>query len=400
MKLLVKDRLSFDRLVDTLYSPEQSIVLRYKNAFEYEATSGEDEKYKDWLLKTSIQEGARIFHLINYQGVSIHILDETSLMHTRTLKSIDGCISIANCKIRGYDRIVFESGGNTGAAFTQYGQKAGLETFFLCPEENLALLSSRVFEPDKSHLISVEKREIVKKAAHMFAEINGFRRIPEISWRLDASIFRGLFILEYMMRNIKFDWVVQSISAAFGPIGIYRVLKNFTNEINGVPKFLGVQQEANCPMYKAWKANKETVDSVDSVSKGQLLTKVMYDVTPQTYGTYQDLYKLLHETGGELTTLNHSEFNGLLAGKFIGNDILERFQENGVDITLKNGEIVEKTGLMALFGAMKAIDKGTISKGSSVLCCLTSGMREADGKAEPEYNITDLEMAKEYLLSV
>lgn len=400
MKLLVKDRPSFDRSIDACFMPEQSIVLRYKNAFDYGMTPEEEVKYKDWLQKTSIREGSRIFHLINYQGVSIYILDETSMMHTRTLKSIDGCFSIANCKLRGYERIVFESGGNTGAAFTQYGQRAGLETFFLCPEENLSLLNSRTFESDKSHLISVEKREMVKKAAHMFAEMDGFRRIPETSWRLDASMFRGLFILEHMMRRIKFDWVIQSISAAFGPIGIYRVFKNFINEIGGLPKFLGVQQEANCPMYKAWKSNKETVEPVDSVSAGQLLTKVMYDVTPQTYGTYQDLYTLLNETKGELTTLNHDEFNSFLPGRIAGKNILELFCDNGVDITLKDGEIVEKTGLMALFGAMKAINTGIVSKGSSVLCCLTSGMSEADGKAMPEYNITDLEMTKDYLLSV
>ena len=56
------------------------------------------------------------------------------------LKSTDGCITIAKCKSKGYERIVFESGANTGTALTEYGVHAGLETYFFLPEENLLLL--------------------------------------------------------------------------------------------------------------------------------------------------------------------------------------------------------------------------------------------------------------------
>ena len=47
-------------------------------------------------------------------------------------------------------------------------------------------------------------------------------------------------------------------------------------------------------------------------------------------------------------------------------------------------------GLIALAGTMMAIDEGKISEGSKVLCALTSGISEADGKAEPEMRITTL----------
>jgi hypothetical protein len=60
-------------------------------------------------------------------------------------------------------------------------------------------------------------------------------------------------------------------------------------------------------------------------------------------------------------------------------------------ITLAGGEVVEKTGLMALAGAVKEIDAGTISPGERVLCCLTSGISDADGKAVPERVIESLD---------
>jgi hypothetical protein len=100
-------RMSLDKCIDTTYEPKTSIVLRYRNAFKSEMTDEEDLKYKEWLQRTSIREGVRIFPLLSYKGVEIHILDETSLMHTKTLKSIDGCVTIAKCKLRGYDRVAF-----------------------------------------------------------------------------------------------------------------------------------------------------------------------------------------------------------------------------------------------------------------------------------------------------
>jgi len=189
MKLSAGNKLDLDRAIDPEYKTEASIVLRYRNAFQFGMTAGEDSEYKKWLQRTSIREGARIFPLLAYKGVAIFISDETSLMYTKTLKSIDGCITTAKCKLNGYERVVFESGGNTGTALTQYGIRAGLETFMFIPEENLSLLNSRIFKLEKAHLFSVEKPNLVKKAARFFVTQNGCRNIPERDWRYEASMF-------------------------------------------------------------------------------------------------------------------------------------------------------------------------------------------------------------------
>jgi len=390
MKLLVENKIDLDRAIDPDYGTETSIVLRYRNAFQFGMTAEEDSEYKKWLQSTSIREGARIFPLLTYKGVEIFILDETSLMHTKTLKSIDGCITIARCKLNGYERVVFESGGNTGTALTQYGIRAGLETFMVIPEENLSLLNSRIFKPKKAHLLSVEKPGLGKEATHLLGKLNGLKHIPETDWRYEASMFRGFLILEYMLEKEKFDWLTQTISAAFGPIGIYRVLRSLKKEMNNTPRFLGVQQEANSPMYNAWKKKRATVEPTEINSTKELLTRVMYDVKPQTYGTYKDLENILVTAGGDLTTVNQQEFTDFLKDEFDGKTILNFLKDHGIEITLNNGEVVEKTGLMALTGALKEIDNGMIAKGSKVLCCLTSGISEADGKAKPEITISSL----------
>ncbi len=392
MSSLEENRSNLDRFIDPQYTPEASVVARYRNAFTF-GPPEEDERFKALLLETSLREGARVFPLFTYRGVHIHILDESSLMHTGTLKSIDGCFTMAQCRLRGYERVVFESGGNTGTALTEYGQRAGLETFLFVPEENLSLLDSSVFAPDKAHLISVAEPGWVKKAAGSFVGLNGIRHIPEVAWRYQASRFRGFFILEHMLTEGGFDWLTQTISAAFGPIGIYRVLKSFLEGTAPVPRFLGFQQEANCPMYKAWtSADKELDTSRPEPSiDDKLLTKVMYDVAPYTYGTYEDLRDVLTATGGDLTTVNHAEFFDLFDQDFDGKGILGLLHEKGFAVREQDGEIVDRTGLIALAGTLKEIRNGRLEKGSRVLCCLTSGAGMADGRAEPEYRVSSLE---------
>lgn len=390
MNLLAENKIDLDKAIDPEYQTETSIVLRYRNAFQFGMTAEEDSEYKKWLQRTSIREGARIFPLLTYQGVEIFILDETSCMHTKTLKSIDGCITTARCKLNGYERVVFESGGNTGTALTRYGTRAGLETFMLIPEENLSLLNSQIFGSKKAHLFSVANPNLVKQAARLLGTQNGLRHIPEKEWRYEASMFRGVFLLEYLLKEVRFDWLSQTISAAFGPIGIYTVLNHFSQEIGNLPRFLGIQQEANCPMFKAWKSKGSTGPG-EITSTSPLLSKVMYDVKPQTHGTYEDLRNILIATGGDLTTVNYQELNDFLEMSFDGKNILERLKEHGIEITLKGGEVIEKTGLISLAGASKEIARGRIARGSKILCALTSGISEADGKAEPELRLSALE---------
>jgi hypothetical protein len=236
----------------------------------------------------------------------------------------------------------------------------------------------------------------VKDAARLFRGVNGIRHIPEVAWRYEASRFRGGFILEHSMRHGGYDWLVQTISAAFGPIGIYGVLTGFDGT-GRVPRFLGIQQEANCPMYKAWTSGTRELDPRPPERKAgrDLLTKVMYDVAPYTYGTYDDLKTVLTATHGDLSTINHGEFFAFLDQRFDGRSILELLEANGTRIGTRNGEVVERTGLIALAGTVKAITSGAIAPGSKVLCCLTSGTRPGDGRAVPDYRVTSLDRVLE-----
>jgi threonine synthase len=384
MKLLAEDSASFRRLTDPAYAAATSVVCRFRNVVRFGDSPEEDRRLKEYLLQCSIREGARVVELLHYKGVAIHLLDETSAMATGSLKSIDGCLTTSFCRLKGMERIAFESGGNTGSSFTTYGRQSNLETFFFCPLGNLDLLDSSLFNHPRTHLIGVEDRRQVKEMATLFAATAGMAHVPDKSWRNGAAIFRGLFILEHLLAAGKYDWLAQTVSAGFGPIGIYNVLQTFKEELAEIPRFLGIQQEANCPLFRAWKPNTAArIDPEDSAG-GKLLTRIMYDETPQTYRTFEDMRRLLLETHGDLLTINAGEFAAALRCGDDRGEILDLLRAQKIMISLRSGAIIEKTGLIALAGTLKAINAGLIAPGSRVLCFLTSGVSRADGCAKPE----------------
>ncbi len=400
MKLLAANRASLEESIDRSCGPERSIVLRYRDTVRLDDRPERDRAFKSRLPEVSIREGARIVRLPAYKGVDIHVLDETSGMATGSLKSIDGCLMASRCRAEGVRRVAFESGGNTGSAFTRYGRNAGVETFFFCPRDNVDLLDSRMFDDPGAHLVAVEDRGRVKELAALFAETAGIPRMPDKSWRYAAGMFRGLFLLEHMLATGAFGWIAQSISAAFGPIGIYGVLGEYAGDAGGLPRFLGIQQEANCPMFRAW--NPEAAKRLGAArrERGPLLARTMYDDSPDTHRTWPDLRRLLKRTRGDVLTVNEAEFELRLRPSPEYGSLLDLLASRGIAVGLRSGRVIEKTGMLALAGTLKAVDAGVVATGDSVLCCLTGGVTGADGRARPERVVGDARDVLDYAATV
>lgn len=396
MKLLAADKTGFARGIDPAFACETSIVCRYRNLVRLDEDPGRDRRLKDTLLQCSSLEGSRIVPLMTVGEVAIDVLDETSGMATGSLKAIDGCLTAAFCRREEARRIAFESGGNTGSAFTSYGRNAGMETFFFCPLANLDLLDSSLFQEEQAHLVGVADRRQVKEMTDLFAGTTGIRHVPEKAWRHVAAMFRGLAILEHLLAHGRYDWLVQTVSAGFGPLGIYSVLGAFEPQLGRVPRFLGIQQEGNCPLYAAWKPEAAARLAPAGAAEKNLLTRIMYDETPQTYRTFAAFRQLLLETQGDLLTVNGEEFAAFREPAREYGPILERLRAHGIAISLRGGAILEKTGMIGLAGTMKAIANGTIPAGSRVLCCLTSGVSRSDGNARPEAILGSWEDALAY----
>jgi hypothetical protein len=219
----------------------------------------------------------------------------------------------------------------------------------------------------------------VKAAAAAFAARHGLARIPVLDWRLQASSFVGCFVLEHLLSCEPYDVLAQSISAAFSPVGIYRIIGPHRERIGRLPAFMGVQQAANCPMVRAWRAGTETAPAEPVDSTAGLLARVMYDGNPGTYGTFGPLRRILIETAGDLTTIDREDFRRELWADVGGKTVLDHLAERGVLVTLREGKVLEKAGLMALAGTLREIESGRIAPGSRVLVCVTGGTARPEG---------------------
>src|SRR5262249_20331071 len=156
----------------------------------------------------------------------------------------------------------------------------------------------------------VDDRRQVKPRARAFAAERGFPRVPEVEWRYHAAMFVGCFLVEHFLEHAGYDYLAQTISAAFGPIGIYRILGEHAEQSGRLPRLPGVQQASTCAMVRAWRT-AAGLNAIDA-SPGPLLAKVMYDDEPQTYGTAAQLHAILRTAGGDLETINHEEFEQAL----------------------------------------------------------------------------------------
>jgi threonine synthase len=368
--------------IDRQFSVEQHAVLRYATPLLSEFLIHSD------LQKICLKEGFRLLQMEPFDGVSLFLLDETTCMRTGTYKSLDGCVSIALSMNLGFSSVVFSSAANAGTALTEYGNQAGIDTFFFCPTTTLYKIRGELFENPKAHLICVEGSDRrVKQAAQSFSELTGIPLIPRLEWRILAAGVRGMFLAEQMrLRSGGFHWFAQAICAAFGPIGLYRVLLDLSRsgeiQANWIPSLLGIQQAALAPIASAWQKGQSLLSQVSLWNEESSIEPTLYNTLPSE--TYPLLRDILVAVGGDMITVERQEYE-----QYVG-EYLKRLEGIGIHLTKdpQTSEFLEKAGLLAGTGVLKAIAEKRIRKGESVLCSLSGGTAPAPLKpANPEFRI-------------
>ena len=374
------------------YSADVSAPLRYASGLFRDHLSEEE------IRAVSLKEGFRAVELESYRGVPLWLLDETTQMRSGTYKSLDGCISTALSKKLGFKQVAFSSGSNAGSALTEYGTRAGLETFFFCPVTTFYKLDGKLFQSKQAHLIAVEgSDQRVKEASKIFSEMADVPLIPRLEWRLLSSGIRGFFIAETMRNREKgFDWFAQAICAGFGPIGIFQALESLADAAaiprSWIPRFLGIQQAGLSPIATAWADGLSQLKEPESTWSESSIEPGLYNTNPSQ--TYPLLYEILNRAGGDVITVRQAEFPSYLE-KFV--DLLSNA---GITLmTIQKGEkkeYLERAGLLAGAGTLKAIDDGGVQAGETVLCSLSGGTRmQPPSTVSPEFHIREDASLKE-----
>ena len=128
-------------------------------------------------------EGAVLYDIGEYHGVSITLVDESSHMTTGTYKALDACLTTAYLKAGGASMAVLSSAGNLGRAMAHYASRLGIRLVFFHPHTTQYKLDR---EPGSSGVtrISVDLPEPQVKALaanfaeHWFRVLEYARRLP------------------------------------------------------------------------------------------------------------------------------------------------------------------------------------------------------------------------------
>ena len=276
---------------------------------------------------------------------------------TGSYKDRGAAVLLSKVKELGVEEVVEDSSGNAGAAIAAYSAKAGINCTIYCPASTskgkLAQISMygaklKLIEGNRAATTQavLEAAETTYYASHNWNPffLEGTKTIAfEIAEQL------GWQAPDHIICPIGFGSVYMGLHLGFGELYAQGI-------ITKIPRLLGVQSAACCPVYKAYSENRPQVER-----------------SPQTYETLAEgiaselpirgdtIMRALGETNGAITIVDEAEI------------------EVGIKTLASKGIYVEPTSAVIVKAFDKFVESGIIRAGDITVSILTgSGLKATD----------------------
>jgi len=352
-----------------LYREDESVVRRYA-----EHLDGIDP---DVLGRLSLREGARIVRLPSYRQVGIDVLDLSTLSTTGTFKDWVACVTVARAVQDGHTVAAAQSSGNTANALATYTSRAGIRLVAMHPPASRRRILPRLARHPRVTFVEVHApehqiKEILRAATHATST----PALPRLRDQFEGNKLRAHFLRDAERAvGHGWDWHVQSLSSAYGPLGFYQGLAEARPAGQAVPRFLGVQQEAVAPYVHALTG--AVTDPEAEMLEPTLFRKVL---TPELIAQVRDICR---QSDGTVRCLPNRSY---LSWEPRAIDLLSGV---GIEVTrTPEGRPVERAGLYSLAGTLQAIDDGTIPPGDRALAVYTGGSGPSTEQYVPQHVVT------------
>ncbi|MES3516566.1 MAG: threonine synthase [Natronomonas sp.] len=303
---------------------------------------------------------------------------------TGSFKDRGMTVGVAVADRLGVDRLACASTGNTSAALSAYGARAGIQTLVLLPQGKVAagkiaqasLHDARILEVDGNFddCLDIVQELADRGEAYLLNSLNPFR--------LEGQKTIGLEILEeFRSEEGRFpDRIVLPVGNAGNTAALYKCFREMVAggdlAPGDVPKLTGVQAEGAAPM-------------VEAIEEGLSDTRRWNDVetiaTAIRIGNPVNAPKALpgiRETGGTAVAVSDEEITDAqrsIAGEGVG---------------------VEPASAASVAGLRKLRQRGEVGTGEDVVCLTTGHLLKdpdaaaaAGGDPEPVKNDTDAVLA-------
>ncbi|MCC3771124.1 pyridoxal-phosphate dependent enzyme [Streptomyces sp. UNOC14_S4] len=352
-----------------IYAQDTSVVQRYADRL------GVDPEL---VRRASLREGGRIVQLPPYREVLLDVLDLSTPNTTGTFKSWLACVAVARCLGAGHKLVLAQSSGNTANALAAYAAHAGLRAVLLHPPASRRRILPQLVEAETVQLVEIDAAEQrIKAVLTAAAASSGVPSVPTPRDQDQANKARAYFLRDAARElGRQWDWHVQAISSAYGPLGFYEGVREIRRTDRAglrTPRFLGVQQEAVTPFVRALTGREETPDA--AMLEPTLFRRVLTD------DLVTRMRALCAESRGTVRHLPNARYLELEP------QALAMLLAAGVRVTRDaDGLPRERAGLYSLAGALDAVGQGVIRPGERVLAVYTGGSAPApDGTYHPHW---------------
>lgn len=308
--------------------------------------------------KSIISLGEGMTPLVSFDNpMHDHRLKLDFVCPTGSYKDRGATVLLSKVKELGVQEVVEDSSGNAGAAIAAYSAKAGINCTIYCPSSTskgkLAQISMygarlKLIEGNRAATTQavLEAAETTYYASHNWNPffLEGTKTIAfEIAEQL------GWQVPDHIICPIGFGSVYMGLHLGFGELHAQGI-------ITKIPRLLGVQSAACCPIYKAYAENRLQIER--SPQTHETLAEGIVSEAPIRGDT---IIGALRETNGAVTTVDEGEI------------------EIGIKVLASKGIYVEPTSAVIVKAFDKFVESGIIGAGDVTVSILTgSGLKATD----------------------
>jgi threonine synthase len=266
---------------------------------------------------------------------------------TSSFKDRQAAVAVAAMNEGGVRETVIASTGNAAVAYAAACARAGIKLWVfmtsLVPQEKLreaALFGAEVIRVSGNYDQTKQIASQFAQRKHLLLD-RGASSIPS----RESMKTIAYEIVEQLGWQAP-DWYIQSVSGGLGPLGVYQGFKEIFDMglIKRIPKIAVIQAEGCSPMVKAFKAGKDSAQSVIPD------TRIIILSTGDPGKTYTYLWNIIQKHGGTMESVTDAEaFDAMRS------------------LAKSEGMAVEPATAVAFAGLEKMLKAGTISKEETVV---------------------------------
>jgi threonine synthase len=249
----------------------------------------------------------------------------------------------------GVDHFIEDSSGNAGSSIAAYAAKSGLRCEIYCPdyasEGKLAQISFYGAKLRKIRGTRADTAKVVQEKA---------KETYYASHNWNPFFIEGLKTMAFEIAE-QLDWHVPDnviCPLGFGGLfmGLYIGFKELMDHdvTEKIPRLLGVQSEACCPIYEAYQKRSDSIEEYDQ--KRKTLAEGICATNPMRGKT---ILQVLKETQGAVAVVSEKE-------------IVE-----GVEILARSGLFVEPTSAVVVKAIDRFQNEGILSEKDQTVLVLT-----------------------------